>query len=821
MNLMANTPVALSDCGQYFGYCTLDGQLKVWDTSSAILKQEYTPTAHLSTTCVTIAWPDKYVPPLPMSADNNNDNDEQLITSPRKRLRRSSQLSLQTPMKSNSNSNNINSNDVGQEVHDLELVALGTVNGDILLYSIVKGDLHCRLTKANGGHDDRVNDISWLTRSDSLFSCSNDKQVVEWCISTHKVKKKWCPDKSPVSAICAIDSTNLLIAGNSIKWLDWTKKVVLQTYSGHGSEINRLKHIRLSNDSDDSIVGSYFISSAVGDRLVNVWQLKTKGSADDDQQQQRPKLRNSTDISLNSLASLSIDDEPISLDITPFKVNNPIFITIVTKSGFLYIFEHVLNGHRRTPLMAKIKLQIITQEPSKTPRKAKRSQFPSKQLNILSAQLCTANEVLVTYGSLLVPVFERIPLSECSKDTVLIRKDIIQMNRPSQSVEAGYNKVKTPLKSQNPTVVGPAGMLATRQSVNSTPTMNNNNNIDITVPNNNDLKSENNCIIDNNISSSTSSTVVVSENKHSIKNNVDNDDDDDDDKEMVVNEKPAPKERKEKVKKVFPPKSEATMAIADRLVMAAEGTDLGSASQPLKRQLQQQPSSDSLTHVLVQGLQSRDKKMLDTVFNNTDELVIKNTIKKLPIDCISLFLYELQSCLFSKSEQTVTYLKWLEQLLQLRLTFLMSLPNVEKEFGPLLQLLEARTQILERIYRLKGRLNLMMSQIHTQTLSSIDTRRLTRKLAPIDYESSSSSSDDDDDNEEDVLDDDFKDILEDSDDDDDNEDDVNIDNIDGGEGEDHMSSDESIDGNDLMSEDIDDDDEEGESTNNLNDMETD
>jgi hypothetical protein len=84
------------------------------------------------------------------------------------------------------------------------------------------------------------------------------------------------------------------------------------------------------------------------------------------------------------------------------------------------------------------------------------------------------------------------------------------------------------------------------------------------------------------------------------------------------------------------------------------------------------PTSDSLVHLLVQGLQSKDKQMLETVLSNKDEKLIRNTIKKLPIECIALFLYELQSCLFNKGEHTLIYLKWLELLLNLRLTFLMT-----------------------------------------------------------------------------------------------------------------------------------------------------
>lgn len=57
VDTLPNVPIAVSDCGQYLSYCTIDGQLKIWDTLSGQLKQEYTPSSHLSATCVTISWP--------------------------------------------------------------------------------------------------------------------------------------------------------------------------------------------------------------------------------------------------------------------------------------------------------------------------------------------------------------------------------------------------------------------------------------------------------------------------------------------------------------------------------------------------------------------------------------------------------------------------------------------------------------------------------------------------------------------------------------------------------------------------------------------
>ena len=40
----------------------------------------------------------------------------------------------------------------------------------------------------SGGHDDRVNDVSWHPTEDVLYSASDDQQIVEWHIPTKSVK---------------------------------------------------------------------------------------------------------------------------------------------------------------------------------------------------------------------------------------------------------------------------------------------------------------------------------------------------------------------------------------------------------------------------------------------------------------------------------------------------------------------------------------------------------------------------------------------------------------------------------------------------------
>ncbi|KAH8027074.1 hypothetical protein HPB51_002019 [Rhipicephalus microplus] len=48
--------VAVSDSGEYLAHSSSDGRLKLWDTSTGRLKQEYTPSAHLSAKCTCLSW---------------------------------------------------------------------------------------------------------------------------------------------------------------------------------------------------------------------------------------------------------------------------------------------------------------------------------------------------------------------------------------------------------------------------------------------------------------------------------------------------------------------------------------------------------------------------------------------------------------------------------------------------------------------------------------------------------------------------------------------------------------------------------------------
>lgn len=54
------------------------------------------------------------------------------------------------------------------------------------------------------------------------------------------------------------------------------------------------------------------------------------------------------------------------------------------------------------------------------------------------------------------------------------------------------------------------------------------------------------------------------------------------------------------------------------------------------------PRTDSMVHLLLQGLQSGDKSMLNAVIFRNDPAVIDNTVRRLPLDAVQIFVKELQ-----------------------------------------------------------------------------------------------------------------------------------------------------------------------------------
>ena len=56
MAVRSTTESAFSHNGQHFANVSTDGRLKIWESESGLAKQEFVPTAHLSTACTCLVW---------------------------------------------------------------------------------------------------------------------------------------------------------------------------------------------------------------------------------------------------------------------------------------------------------------------------------------------------------------------------------------------------------------------------------------------------------------------------------------------------------------------------------------------------------------------------------------------------------------------------------------------------------------------------------------------------------------------------------------------------------------------------------------------
>nr|XP_042899454.1 WD repeat-containing protein 43 isoform X2 [Parasteatoda tepidariorum] len=479
------------------------------------------------------------------------------------------------------------------EILNLRLVAMGTMVGDILLYSFTNADL---FTDLSGGHTGVVNDVVWY--ADTLYSCSDDHHIIIWNVSESCIKMKWKAHTGPIYSICVVDDNNILSASNSIQWWDIKQKSVLKVFNGHGSEIFKLIPLIAGNSCD------YFVSAAVGDRVINAWHFKKESTT-------------------SSKASFVLPDEPANIDIL-CKGNESLQMSIVSQDGSFHFFEHLFNGNVKTkPLQPKFSIRIAS--------KSNESQ-KAQVLPVLAAKISSGLDLsLLAYGNFLKPMFERINISDVTKDVFLIRS----ITDASSSGKDSISKIKQTEKSSNVKLLVPGHM--------------------------------------------TNLSFLESSSKKRKKKNLDI-------KELPMEERLKALDLKKSPNEI----SENEAAV----------------------------KSDSMVHLLLQGLQSRDNNMLNTVFGCSNELVIMNTIERLPIQSIFSLLEVLFIRLHKLNPRTC--LKWLTALITIHLSYFISSPDICQCIATFDQFIAARRDAVSQLARARGILSILMAQAKLVSSNSSD-----------------------------------------------------------------------------------------------------
>uniref|UniRef100_A0A673L625 WD repeat-containing protein 43-like n=1 Tax=Sinocyclocheilus rhinocerous TaxID=307959 RepID=A0A673L625_9TELE len=531
---------------QFLALCAQDGRLRIWNTDSKTLQQEYVPSAHLSAACTCVTWgPCRAVQEVPQ------------------RKRRKCEAGL------------------APELSDL--LALGTAAGSVLIYSTVKGDLHCTL---EGGHSGPVNSVQWHPEDSVLYSGSDDTHIAEWDLQTGKVRCKWKADRSAVSSLCiSSDGKLLLSAGMTIKMWNLETKEVYRKFTGHSTMVTTLC-FATTRPPDSN--GMYFLSGAAHDRLLSVWYVRSDGK------------------DKNSVVSFTLTDEPQHIDLqTSNCKDEPVRLAVVCKDGQLHLFEHFLNGPCKKPLSPVCSLQVSTMKAD--------SPVP---VPLLAAALSADRQnLMLAYGHHLQPVMEKTPFNTSERHICLVR-DV--HGTLSLSVDTAVSKVKTPVVNKQSKVLVP-GLPGHKAPIKLTP-----------------------------------------------------------------NE--AEKRKKED--------STTEMSIEERLEqieLSVGGRDAGKGTSSLQ--------TDSFAVLLVQGLESKDQRILTKIFQTKKEMLIKNTVARLPPQAVLPL--------------ALLIVQWFKAVLTQHTSYLSSLPDLVSQLGSIYHMIESRVKLYQQLTRLHGKLYLLMTQVAT------------------------------------------------------------------------------------------------------------
>ncbi|XP_015112063.1 WD repeat-containing protein 43 isoform X2 [Diachasma alloeum] len=287
---------AFSSNQQYWAFCGNDGKLKIWETATSRLKQEFVPNLHLSSPCSVIGW-------ITVGQQSTS-----VAQSPwRKRKRKS----------------------ISEDTEQKEIIAMGSVNGSLTLYDVSSASVNKVL---DNGHSACITALTW-SPSHGLFTAGDDHQIVEWNVQENGIKCKWKSGRSKITALALpSDERTIISADKIIKLWDLESKQVVGTFTGHANQVSFLKTIK----TDEHM--SYLISGAQGDSYLGVWSLNEK------------KER-------TSIASLTMQDDPIALSVQSSE-NSQMTVLAVNRSGQANLFTYQPNGQCTKPLKPTVTVVI-------------------------------------------------------------------------------------------------------------------------------------------------------------------------------------------------------------------------------------------------------------------------------------------------------------------------------------------------------------------------------------------------------------------------------------------------------------------------------
>ncbi|KAJ2943199.1 hypothetical protein O0L34_g18909 [Tuta absoluta] len=414
---MAET--AFSVDGKYFSAISQDGRLRVWDTETNVLKQEYTPDLHLTSPPSCLQWIS-----VRQSAVSQKGARRKSIS----------------------------------EDHETQCIALGTTSGKILIYSVAQAKVETVLEERNNEISrSSITSIDWHKKY-GLYSVNKENVIVEWDLQSSNLRNKYNVnvDKSKqansISAIKIVPHNQktaakyLVTASTQIRvWRLHTDAELIKCL-GHNASPKALLTIASLNNM------CWLVEGSQNERLLSFWDVtitsdlvpQMNGEESTPNRKKRKKSVSSPVTVSTPTYNFVLEDAPKQIDVDMRTEENgtKLSLAAVTRSGVVHYYGHMLNGASTKPVKPSVTIQVTTAGASPLP-----------------LQCCRLHDqLLIGYSLGAATVFEKIIPDLKLKTQVLIRGDDKESKKQKQTKKQNEtNKVRGETSSNDVTYVEPMG----------------------------------------------------------------------------------------------------------------------------------------------------------------------------------------------------------------------------------------------------------------------------------------------------------------------------------------------------------------------------
>jgi len=125
-----------------------------------------------------------------------------------------------------------------------------------------------------------------------------------------------------------------------------------------------------------------------------------------------------------------------------------------------------------------------------------------------------------------------------------------------------------------------------------------------------------------------------------------------------------------------------------------------------------QTKGESIVHLLIQGLRSNDKNLLESALFVKDDRTIDNTVSRLPLQSIVLLIHKLIRLSQERTLLNSISIRWLAAVLRIHASLLLANPDVLETFLPLENVLSMRLNNFEQLGLLEFKLKALVDRLN-------------------------------------------------------------------------------------------------------------